>query len=237
MPSRLAPFWNYYGGKYRTAPRYPKPSHGTIIEPFAGAAGYSMRYHAANVILVEKYPVICEVWRYLIGASRADIMRIPLVEHVDALPDCTPQGARWLVGFNMNTAAASPRLSLSAGNRWLTAHGRNYAGWTEARRERTAAQVGSISHWRVVEGDYTMAPDLEVTWFVDPPYQQGGEHYVHPSGRIDYTALGEWCQNLRGQIIVYESEGADWLPFVTTAPVKGLQSTKREAVWIRDQND
>jgi hypothetical protein len=36
--SNLKPFIRLYGGKYRAAPRYPKPLHDT---PFAGAAGYS----------------------------------------------------------------------------------------------------------------------------------------------------------------------------------------------------
>jgi hypothetical protein len=32
----LRPFWRYYGGKWRAAPRYPAPRYDTIIEPFAG---------------------------------------------------------------------------------------------------------------------------------------------------------------------------------------------------------
>lgn len=43
MTKALKPFWRYYGGKYRAAPRYPVPLHRTIVEPFAGAAGYSLR--------------------------------------------------------------------------------------------------------------------------------------------------------------------------------------------------
>ena len=39
----LKPFWRYYGGKYRAAPAYPPPRLGTIVEPFAGSAGYSLR--------------------------------------------------------------------------------------------------------------------------------------------------------------------------------------------------
>jgi len=42
--SGLRPFWRYYGGKWRAAPSYPSPRCETIIEPFAGAAGYSLRY-------------------------------------------------------------------------------------------------------------------------------------------------------------------------------------------------
>lgn len=42
--NKLKPFFTYFGGKYRIAPRYPKPQYNTIIEPFAGSAGYSLRY-------------------------------------------------------------------------------------------------------------------------------------------------------------------------------------------------
>ena len=59
----LRPFIRYYGGKWRAAPLYPAPMHSTIIEPFAGAAGYSMRYPDRDVILVERYPVIAVLRR------------------------------------------------------------------------------------------------------------------------------------------------------------------------------
>ena len=42
--TRLRPFFCYYGGKWRAAPKYPPPEHDTIVEPFAGAAGYATRY-------------------------------------------------------------------------------------------------------------------------------------------------------------------------------------------------
>ena len=37
--TKLKPFFTYYGGKYRAAPKYPEPVHGSIVEPFAGSAG------------------------------------------------------------------------------------------------------------------------------------------------------------------------------------------------------
>jgi site-specific DNA-adenine methylase len=53
---KLKPFFCYYGGKWRAAPHYPAPEHDRIIEPFAGAAGYSMRYPQKRVALYEKDP-------------------------------------------------------------------------------------------------------------------------------------------------------------------------------------
>jgi len=97
----LAPFWRYYGGKFRAAPHYPPPRHETIVEPFAGAAGYACRYPDRNVILVEKYPVVAELWRYLIAVPSSEVRRIPAnIEHVDELPAWVPvtrQASYWMV--------------------------------------------------------------------------------------------------------------------------------------------
>lgn len=41
----LRPFFTYFGAKWRAAPHYPPPTHPTVIEPFAGAAGYALRHH------------------------------------------------------------------------------------------------------------------------------------------------------------------------------------------------
>ena len=228
----LKPFWRYYGGKWRAAPKYPAPLYDTIVEPFAGAAGYSLRYPERRVVLVEKYPTVAEMWRWLIAVSPSEVRRIPEVDDVDDLPAWVPAGARALVGFSMNAAATTPRRTLSAGRRQLRALQRQVEGWTPALRERVATQVERIRHWQIIEGDYTAAPDLEVSWFVDPPYQGKGRHYVHH--RLDYAALGAWCRERRGQIIVCENEGASWLPFepfaTFTPGINGAGS--REAVWL-----
>src|SRR5208337_3940382 len=126
---RAFPFWRYYGGKFRAAPRYPKPIYRTIVEPFAGAAGYALRYPDYDVILVERYAVLAEMWRFLIGTTPEEVRRIPTVEHVDDLPRWVPDGARSLVGFAMNAATVSPCKQLSAGRKKLTAMGYRCEGW------------------------------------------------------------------------------------------------------------
>lgn len=229
----LQPFWSYYGGKWRLAPRYPPPRHSSIVEPFAGAAGYAMRYPDLDVTLVDSYPNVTELWRYLIGASEREIRAIPLVEDVGDLSDTLPTGARLLVAWNMNSAAASPRRTLSSGNRKLQKMGRRFAGWTDARRERTASQLHRIRHWSVIEGDYTAAPRDAATFFVDPPYQ-GRPGTYYPRRITDYDNLGEWCRNLPGQAIVCEAVGSTWLPFKPFAASKAgpARGVSHEAVWL-----
>ncbi|HET9893278.1 MAG TPA: hypothetical protein VFQ42_22560 [Mycobacterium sp.] len=231
----LRPFWRYYGAKWRIAPRYPKPRHRTIVEPFAGAAGYSLRYPDHEVILVEKYHVIAEIWRWLIAATPDEVLAIPCVDAVADLPAWVPQGARWLVGFAMNAATTSPRRNLSVGCRRLRAAGRKFYGWTSELRDRVASQVLAIKHWRVVEADYSTAPDIEATWLADPPYQVAGRSYVHGSAAIDYPALARCCRSRLGQTIVCESAGADWMPFVPFGSVRGMSGApSREAIWWSD---
>jgi len=226
----LRPFWRYYGGKWRAAPHYPPPAYAAIVEPFAGAAGYALRYPDRQVVLVEKYPTICEMWRFLIAVSPAEVRRIPEVENVDDLPAWVPQGARWLVGFAMNSACSTPRRTLSVGRKNLRAMNCQFEGWTPALRERVASQVEYIRHWRVIEGDYTLAPDIEATWFVDPPYEKAGKHYAH--SRVDYPVLAEWCRMRRGQVMVCEADGAKWLPFRPFRSFKAMSGrTSEEVLW------
>lgn len=232
----LRPFWRYYGGKWRTAPTYPAPAHSTIVEPFAGAAGYSLRYPDRNVILVDRYAVIAEIWRYLIRVPAREVLAIPEVDDVGDLPGWVPEAARWLIGFTLNSAVTSPRNRLSSGKSKLRSSGRKFEGWTSATRDRVASQVDRIRHWRVIEGDYTAAPAVVATWFVDPPYRgTSGSHYVHGSSLIDYEALGEWCQTRRGHVVVCESAGADWLPFRGHGVTRGIgASLSQEAIWTKE---
>ena len=54
---QLRPFFGYYGGKWRDALKhYPEPDHETIVEPFAGSAGFSLRYAHRKIILCEIDP-------------------------------------------------------------------------------------------------------------------------------------------------------------------------------------
>ena len=227
----LKPFWRYYGGKWRAAPRYPEPDHRVIVEPFAGAAGYSLRYPDQRVVLVEKYPTIAEMWRYLIKALPSEIRRIAEVQHVEDLPRWVPQGARSLVGFAMNSGASAPCKMLSAGRLKMRSMGRALEGWTPKLRGRVASQVEFIRHWKIIEGDYTRAPDVSATWFVDAPYSnEAGRHYIHH--QVDYAELASWCRSRRGQVLVCEQEGATWAPFrpfETSKAAMGRNS--REALW------
>lgn len=186
------------------------------------------------MILIDLYPVISGIWTYLINVKAAEIRRIPLVDNIDDLPVWVPQEAKWLIGFCMNSASTSPKKTLSSGKKKLREAGRHFEGWSEAMRERVAIQVEYICHWKIIQGNYTQAPNLEATWFIDPPYNnQTGKYYVHSN--INYELLSVWCYNRKGQTIVCENHGATWLPFEPFAILhRGLNKTSRskEIVWI-----
>jgi site-specific DNA-adenine methylase len=238
MSAALRPFWRYYGGKWRAAPRYPAPVYGTIVEPFAGAAGYALRYPDRDVVLVDTYPVVTAIWQWLINVSVDEVMAIPEVDAIDELPAWVPQPARWLIGFQFGGADHHPRARLS------TTYARarrddptRYAnlGWSARMRARIARQVPAIRHWHVVTGDYTQAPAATATWFIDPPYSTAGRHYPRGATAVDYTALADWCRTRMGQVIVCESAGATWLPFrplyaARTAITASKPAT--ELVWV-----
>ena len=234
----MKPFFTYYGGKWRAAPSYPHPAHATIVEPFAGSAGYAMRYSDRNVILVEKNAGLCEVWRYLIRTPAAEIRSLPLLEAGQSRHDLNvSEGAGLLIGWNLNKGGASPTNTPSL---WMRNTKYAYQFWGEERRERVAQQVDRIRHWQVIEGDYTRAPNIRATWFVDPPYQRQGRYYRHPSGALAFDALGEWCVSRDGQTIVCENVGASWLPFVPFRDIKANEARQsgkvsREAIYLQQR--
>jgi site-specific DNA-adenine methylase len=231
----MRPFFSYYGGKWRDAVRlYPAPTHDVIIEPFAGSAGYSLRYHQKKVILYEIDPVIVAVWKYLIAVSPAEILAIPDLQTdqgCDDLAIC--QEAKWLVGLWLNRAASSPRKSPS---KWMREGIRPGSFWGERVRQTIASQVQHIRHWEVHNSGYVECPDVEACWFVDPPYQVAGRHYRFGSEILDYPALGTWCESRKGQVIVCENADADWLPFRELASTKTTRAMHRskEVYWLND---
>jgi len=233
MP-KLRPFFSYYGGKWRDALKlYPAPLHSTIIEPFAGSAGYSLRYANKKVVLYEIDPVLVAVWQYLIKVKSSEIRGLPDLPHNGTTDDLKiAQEARWLIGLWLNRGTSSPRKSPS---KWMRDGIRPGSFWGNRVRNTIASQVESIRHWEVHNSGYVECIDRkDTTWFIDPPYQVAGRHYRFGSEVIDYEVLGEWCRGRSGQVIVCESEGASWLPFRKLGSTKTTRAAHRssEVYWL-----
>ena len=226
----------YYGSKIRAAKKYPAPIFDKIIEPFAGAAGYSCLYYDRDVILYDKNPVVVGVIRFLIEASRDDILSLPIIEPGASVDDYDiNDDAKHLIGFWLNNGASSPCKRLSAWGRSLWPNLPVYF-WGERCRERLSNDVMNIKHWRVHLSDYANIKNERATWFIDPPYVKDGIHYKKSSRAIDYSELAAFCKSRDGQVIVCENGEANWLPFEPIYSVKGSgrgRNDKVETMWTK----
>ena len=84
LPMHYSQCWQQYGfknikyvqllrKKSRIVDVYPPPKFDKVIEPFAGSARYALKYWQKEVLLVDKYDVITDIWTYLINATEKDI--------------------------------------------------------------------------------------------------------------------------------------------------------------------
>ena len=209
---QLHPFFSYFGSKYRLAKYYPEPKYDNIIEPFAGAAGYSLLYHNKNITLYDSYEPIIQLWNYLIKVKEEEIISLPLLQNNKEFSKENPlihsnicEEAKILIGFwltESQTYSSTYPLSKSRGG-----------NWTERKKNMLASQLKYIRHWKAEIKDYQNIDlnDKNITWFVDPPYVNAGKRYK--KNEIDYELLAMWCKNKSGQVIVCEQQGAKWLEF------------------------
>lgn len=220
--------FSYYGSKNKIAKLYPAPMFETVIEPFAGAAWYSLHHKKGKVFLNEKYDVIANIWEWLIKNADAetilnnkdfyagqDISNIDLAKaHKD------------LIGFCINRGSIAPKSIVQKWSCQVKAKP-DWASTTAFSLERVAKLLPIVKDWEVKQGDYKDLPNIEATWFIDPPYKYGGEHYV--MNGINYDELAEWCKSRKGQVIVCENTSADWLDFEPLIEITGQRKKTTEA--------
>lgn len=217
--------FNFFGRKERLLAHYPSPQHDTIVEPFAGSGAYAVRHRTARrVILIERDATVCALWRRLLSMSTSDLLHLPV-------PEIGEQCSDFLIAVSAaRTTKDTPSLFR------VTARMRE-----EFARSipRMALVLDACRHFEVIEGDYREAPDIEATWFVDPPYQYqsgrwdrtAGGRYLHGSRDLDYGALGSWCLSRKGLLIACEQAGASWLPWQHTRVTANSRQKQYREVW------
>jgi len=226
---RLKPFFSYYGSKWRLAPHYPHPEHERIIEPFAGSACYSLLHHDKQIILFDAYDKICTLWRYLISVSEQEILSLPLLQMGEPIPDHLIEEQKILIGFWVAKSAAYPQKTQS---KYVAPNGKKLSElgfWGKAIKSRIASQLRFIRHWKITNQSYDLIENQRATYFIDPPYQTGGNRYKH--NQINYQHLKDWSLNRKGQIIVCENGNADWLDFVPFKQTKGMKKNTTELIY------
>jgi site-specific DNA-adenine methylase len=201
----------YYGRKKQIARHYPEPAYDTIVEPFAGAAAYALygdRWQR-DVLLVERDPRVAEIWQWLIETATPDSIRalseLKVGEKSSEFLHIIHAATK--MAFKYKTIKVTPVLE------------RNW----EISKRVMAANLHKVKHWRIVCGDYTEAPDIEATWFIDPPYKSHpGTGYDYGSDVLDYRRLAEWALSRRGEVICCEGPYGDYLPFRPLLTLPGV---------------
>lgn len=220
--------FSYYGAKTNIVHLYPAPKYRCIIEPFAGTAKYSLLHFDNEVTLIDKYEGLINIWKWLQLCSEGDILKLP--RHIkpgqrvdDFNFDCSE--ARDFFGYLIGYAQFSPRRTASKTKLSTRPNHVNHG------LKRVAGDLHKIRHWNIKLGSFEELQNERATWFIDPPYQEGGHKYVCNNKNLDYAALAGWCLQREGQVIVCEKEKARWLDFKALATQQGAKGAQQEGVW------
>lgn len=217
--------FGYYGSKSRVVKYYPKPIYDKIIEPFAGSAKYSLLHFEKDVLLIDKYDKIIKVWKWLQKCNPKDILGLPKLTKGLRLSELDlSEDERLFLGFGSGSGAFEPRDLVSP----LAAH---TFKTSPNFYKNIANNLYKIKHWTIQEGSYLDIPNQNATWFIDAPYQFGGEHYKFGTNFLKFDELKRFCLSREGQTIICENTKADWLPFAPLRKMQGIKHITTEAIW------
>jgi site-specific DNA-adenine methylase len=227
--------FSYYGGKSKIIIHYPKPIYDIIVEPFAGSACYSYNYGLDKKVMPnDNYDVIYDIWRYLLQASEEDIKKLPELKRGDDIRKFNlSKEEKLLLGFCVNNGASKP-CNIVTEYADKTAYPKTDSRWRphttwQLTRKRILDKLPYIKKWEISNLNYLDLPNIEATWFIDPPYQFGGKYYA--KNNINYRELAEWCKSRKGQVIVCENSKANWLPFKPLIELQGQKHRTSEVIW------
>lgn len=214
----------YYGRKKQIAKYYPAPKEDTIIEPFAGSAAYSLYKEnwKKRIILIEKDKKVYDIWDWLINeATVEEINNLPTLKIGEKSSDFLHIiHAVTKMAFQFKTIKVTAVLE------------RNW----EISKRIMAQNLYKIKHWEIINGDYSEAPNIRATWFIDPPYKgEAGLGYRFGSNTIDYKALAEWALQRKGELIFCEGKDGDYLPFKPLVELKSVAGkVNKEMIFYRN---
>lgn len=255
MPNRFKSAWSNYGGKSRIIHHYPAPKYPLIIEPFAGAGAYAMRWTGAEdeytggpiqCWLNDLDPTIYAMWKFLTLPGALSTVRHMVPDTVNAgdkVSELLHLAGPGYLDMNLSGLLALCQAEANQGTQGargvhdqVTSIGAKC--WPRLKRKLEWV-IPHVKDFKITNLDYLALPDIEATWFVDPPYDNEAGRRYRTSGGIDYQVLAEWCKSRKGQVIVCEGESANWLPFRPLMERQGIRSRYQksramELVWTND---
>jgi hypothetical protein len=230
------PLFKWFGSKWLSSKTLPKPNHTSIVEPYAGGAGYSLRHSERKVIIWDEDPNLQVLWPWLIQASRADILGIPI--EIEEGTDIRTLGLT--VGQQM--LLKHWQRTNNCGDCWTISPWGN-GQWTANTRARIAFEVGAIQHWRFESPNWNCE---RTTYFLDPPYLY---NYRYRTGmpEFDFSKMVENVHSVSrsSQIIVCEAicpktnRIPDYLPFtffgnrITSRRKQNEHHHSKELIYVR----
>jgi len=189
-------------------------------------------YFEKEVELIDKYPIVVDLWKYLQQCSPKDILSLPKLKGGDNLDNFNlSKEEKLLMGFMVQQGVNAPRKTVSK----VFGNG-NMAHLIERDKQRIADNLYKIKHWKIKLGEYTEFDNTDACYFIDPPYQYGGEYY-HSSvnnSHIDFTKLAKWCKSRNGQVVVCENDKADWMDFKYLSDLSGSKNRTKEVIWYKE---
>lgn len=221
--------FSYFGSKASLVDHYPKPKFDRIVEPFAGGANYALKYWDREVIIADRSRDLCRVWNYLKNASKQDILGLPKMKVGQSLDDyefsSLSADEKRFLGLLVNVAFTGGAKTVT---KWVVS--------IEQDLINTAEQIHKIKKWTIINKPYwELKENWTATWYIDPPYQFGGEKYPWGSKDISYPSLSKWCMERSGHVIVCENTKADWMPFQPLIKNSGQCHKTVEAVWSNEK--
>lgn len=215
--------FNYYGSKSKIAKKYPDPIYDTIIEPFAGSAQYSIIHPHRRVKLYDIDLNVYRAWKFMLNCSIDEIDSIPnIIKGTDLRNYEMSKGMKCFLSYLINRGRS---CSANVCTEWAADGNVIWSKIDELKRYKRKY----FHNWSIRCLDYRKIPNRKATWFIDPPYVNGGEGYKHSD--IDYKRLANWCKSRKGQVIVCENGDADWLPFRKFVETYGVRRTTTELIW------
>ena len=195
--------FNYYGSKSKISRYYPIPMYNIVIEPFAGAAWYSVLHFDKKVILNDLNPTVYGIWKWLITEDCESVIKdnadFWLGQDISGLN--LPNAYKDLIGFCINRGSSQP---CNIVQKWSCQSKKNpeWASSVHYRLMHIASMIPKIKHWEIYNLDYSELSNIHATWFIDPPYCVGGHAY--PQHTVNYENLAVYSRSRCGQVIVCE---------------------------------